>query len=208
VDANSRFPLVGTGLYQRGGSSRLYLQLTTTRLASVRGVRATASGVLFVPTTDTPCSDGRLTGLPHAGNCARVGLLAGAVPPVSASPDCLRRVTSGRFVLAAVIGGLGSASPSSALSAVVVHAVPGHPDRSGNGDETATSARSAARSGPPWSHHSRQTLQRAWPANRDRLHLDSPARRWGLSGASWPAWTIPQNQHVASARPPPARHQM
>jgi MFS family permease len=121
--ANVASLLFGAGLYSASGFIP-FLQLPR-RAGLGFGESVTASGILFLPTTLAMLVTGLFTGFLMRVMHPKAVLLGGAVPPViSFLLLAFFRAQLWEVVAAAVIAGLGFGIALSALSAVVVHAVP------------------------------------------------------------------------------------
>jgi MFS family permease len=122
--ANAASLLFGAGLYSATGFIPSLLQLP--RQAGLGfGESVAASGILFVPSTLAMLVTGLLTGFLMQVMRPKAVLLAGALPPVIGFLLlAFVRAQLWEVVAATVIAGLGFGIALSALSAVVVHAVP------------------------------------------------------------------------------------
>jgi EmrB/QacA subfamily drug resistance transporter len=122
--ANVASLLFGAGLYSATGFIPSFLQLP--REAGLGfGKSVTASGILFLPSTLAMLVTGLLTGFLMRVMHPKAVLLAAAVPPVIGFLLlAFVRAQLWEVVAATVIAGLGFGIALSALSAVVVHAVP------------------------------------------------------------------------------------
>ena len=121
--ANLASLLVGVGLYSAMGFIPSFLQVPRGTGYGL-GATATQSGLLFVPTTLAMLITGLLAGPLTRALRPKTVLILGAIPPIISFGLLAFAREGWEIVVAIAIGGLGFGVALSALSAVVVHAVP------------------------------------------------------------------------------------